>query len=123
MAYSYSISSANKLINVRIHGILQITEVLNGIKEVSFDDHFQTDYKMLVEVRDVQFRPTAAEVKQIAELIVDLKKAFTNKTALMVPGNFLYQMAKLAKYYIKQRTNIEMEIFDNIKDAVSWLNE
>lgn len=122
MAYSYSISSENKLIHVKIQGTLQITEVLNGIKEATLDDQFQPDYKILVEVSDIQFRPTAAEMKQIAELIVELKLSFSKKVALMVPGTFINQMAKLAKYYIHQRTKIEIEVFDNMQDAVLWIN-
>ena len=54
---------------------------------------------------------------------MELKVNFTNKVALMVPGTLLNQMAKLAKYYIQQRTKIDIEVFDNIQDAISWLNE
>ena len=43
MAYSYSISSENKLIKVQIQGTLHITEVLNGIKEATLDDQFKPD--------------------------------------------------------------------------------
>ena len=122
MAYSYTIIPEKKLIHILIQASTEFSEIVHCIKEAVFDEQYQPDYKILIELR-AHYIPTASEMKQIAKLIIGLEMQFRNKVALMVSEDFLNQMVHLAEYYITKRTAVNLEVFSDSDESYSWLEE
>jgi hypothetical protein len=108
------------MIYLQFAGSTQLSELVDCIEEVVFDPHFQSEYKVLIKIH-AHYIPTAAEMKHIARLIMKLEPQFKNKVALAVLEPFLHTMFDMATYYIKKKTEINIEIFHDTAKAFDWL--
>ncbi len=121
MAYTYTISQSQKLTHILFGGETYIEEILACIKEVVFDEQFQPDFKILIEIQ-AHYIPTIEELFKIADLITKLRTQFSNKVALSISERFLTTMMRSIVYKIKRETSLNIAVFDDKKKAFDWLN-
>jgi len=83
---------------------------------------YQPSFSLLVDIRDVNYKPSALDILSITSFIKTMKKIFEGKTAILVKNQSLYTLFHLAKIYQNEK-EIKANFFLKEKDALLWLND
>jgi hypothetical protein len=124
MPFSYTISSASKLIYIEIRDSTDLPELEKAAAEIVSDRQFKAEYDVIFDAREIKYTPLAGDVKEVVKLVLQSKDTIKNKKiALVVSGDFLYDIAKMTVHYITQKIDIAIKAFDDIDRANQWLGK
>jgi hypothetical protein len=121
MPFMYTISHEDKIAYVTAHGSITMETINQVISDVAADPLFQPKYKVVVDLRDMEYSPSVSDMQSIASIIGEMKNAYQNKVAIVVSGKFHYGMAKMAAAYTEMSGVPMIDVFTDFEEARQWV--
>ena len=119
MPLKYAIDHERNLADVRAFGKVTLGEALHTIREVAVDVGHQ-QCGCLVDIREMDFYPTIAELKEIAFEFIRLRAAFRAGTSYIVSNDRHYALGKFLAMLV-DTAGIRMAVFKDPGQAEVWL--
>lgn len=120
MPFMYTISQEDKIAYVTAHGSINMEAIKQIISDVAADPLFQPKYKVIVDLRKMEYSPSVSDIQLIASLVGEMKKSYQNKVAIVVSGKFHYGMAKMAAAYTEMSGVPMIDAFTDFEEARQW---
>ena len=73
MPFSYTISSANKLVYIEIRDSTDLPELEKAAAEIASDRKFKAEYDVIFDAREMKYTPLAGDVKEVVKLVLQSK--------------------------------------------------
>ena len=119
MPLNYVIDHERNLADVRGSGKVTLEDSLRTIRAVAVDvGHEQCG--CLVDIREMDFFPTIADVKEIAFEFIRLRAAFRSGTSFIVSNDRHYALGRFLAMLV-DTAGIRMAVFKDPGEAEHWL--
>jgi hypothetical protein len=107
------------MVFVSCAGRLDFGVCARAIRALADDPGFSPRYKILADVREVDFHPDSAEAIDLARTIVDMREFFAGKIALVVAGRVQLFTAQLVSR-LAMAGGITMMPFRDMEEALRF---
>ena len=119
--YSYRIDKERGVIVVKADGCIDFSQTIKIMDQIPFDPDFQKDYKVIVDLSEMEFHPSFNEFTDIKDNLVRLKEIYQNKIALVVVG-LIKTLGDLIAELVN-REGMKIKSFYTREKAEEWLFE
>jgi hypothetical protein len=118
---TWSLDPNRNFADVRGVGTVTLPEAIRAIRELaaSFAHHH---CGCLVDVRDMDFYPTVAELKELAFEYIRLRAAFRCGTSFIVSNDRHYSLGRLLAALVDV-AGLRMAVFRDPDEAEAWLRK
>jgi hypothetical protein len=122
MTVEYKIIESQKLVYVRMNGVVIFSELMAHIRELSRDHKYRSPMKKLVDFRYCsQYVISIEEGIRFAMAKAHLCDVFDNeKCALVAPKDIEYGMGRVHEVHTSE-SSIETNVFREFDEAMDWL--
>jgi len=120
MPYEYEVDSRQRLVYVRGWGPMDLEETLRAPERLAEHPDFRPDFGIVVDLRDLDYAPRAADVIAVARNMVRLRGLFKHRIAIIVPAP-LHLAAELGAAIAAAGGFPELRIFDSPDQAQGWV--
>ena len=122
MAYTYSINSDNKLVEINIFGVDTASDVIERITTITADQKWEPGFSVLMDMSKLE---ELAVDFQDSYKITEIHKLMTtiignSKVALVCNQLHIFGIGRMWQS-LSETLNIEFEIFEEIEMAKDWL--
>ncbi|MFQ5739856.1 MAG: hypothetical protein ACE5JX_12675 [Acidobacteriota bacterium] len=122
MAFYHTISQEEGIAYVTASGPGDLQASEDGAAELAADPSFQSYYGVLVDLRLVEYLPSAEETREIAAQLGQFKDTFDGKVAVVVSGNVAFGLVRMTCIYA-ELMGCSMTAFRDYQAALQWLKE
>ncbi len=122
MIYDYSISPENKIVHIIAEGNYSINDIKKLIRIIECDERYKPEFNSLVDIQKIKYTPVVSEIIEFSDFIITMKKSFKAKIALVVKGEILYNLLKIASHHT-HKNGISVDIFNDLEKAEKWIDE
>ena len=122
MIYDYSISTETKLVHIIANGNYSIKDIKNLVELVTNDERYRPEFNSIVDIQDVKYTPVVSEIIEFSDFIITMKESFKAKVALVVKGEIIYNLFKIAAHHANNN-DIQIDLFTNLEKAKNWISE
>ena len=119
--FTYEINVAKKLCLVVAKGKITIESSLGALNDLTNTPGFEKNFKIIVDLRDINYHPSYYEVKEFQKHLVFMKGNFRNKIAL-VTTKFFWVVGELVCNLSKPH-GLNISAFSDIDKARQWIWE
>ena len=119
MIYDYSISPEKKIVHIVANGNYSISDIKNLVELVSNDEKYSPEINSIVDIQGVKYTPVVSEIIEFSDFIITMKESFKAKVALVVKGEILYNLFKIASH-LSNKNAIKVDIFNDLEKAKKW---
>jgi len=116
--YTYEFNSATRIAYVRGSGPLDIDESLEAPLILSRQPGFRPDFGVIVDLRDLEYEPNAADVVVVGRNLIRLRHLFDHRVALVVRRKL--NLAAELTAAIASAGGFPLRIFDSPDEAIAW---
>jgi len=120
MSITWSISEEKRLALVRVEGPTNLAEVVDSMVEVAGSPDFQSDYGILVDLREMEYSPSVRELIEIASAIINMKSLMQGKLALVTSTAFHHRMTQFNVRLVSV-VGVRAKAFREIEEARKWV--
>jgi hypothetical protein len=120
MPFSYRISEEEGVAYVTASGPVDVRSSVETMGELSRDPIFDPDFKVVVDLREMQYRPSLGELRVIAWALGHEKTSFRNKVAVVVSESVRRRRAKVYSKFGRM-AGFALELFPDMDDALAWV--
>jgi len=121
MPFMYTISQEEEIAYVTAHGLINMENIKQAISDVAADPLFQPKYKVIVDLRKMEYSPSVSDIQSIASLIGEMKNSYQNKVAIVVSGTLHYGLARMAATYTELSGVPMIDAFTDFEEARQWV--
>ena len=122
MPYRYEISENEQIVFIHGTDYISLDDSLALINEIALTQNFKPEYKLLVDVRNMENVPSSTEVKSFVLALGKLRERFQSSIAVVVSGELNFGMARMTSI-LADIEQIRMRIFYEYETAYRWLSE
>jgi hypothetical protein len=119
MTLSYTLDHDRNLADVHGAGKVTLPDAIHAIREVA-GDVAHDGYGCLVDIREMDFFPTIAELKEISFELIRLRAAFRAGTAFIVGNDRHYALGRFLSFLVDS-AGIRIAVFKDPAQAEHWL--
>jgi hypothetical protein len=119
MAFDFSFNSNNQTVYIKASVDIDLGSCLGAMKTLLSEDRFSKDMGILVDIRDVDYAPSLAEVFNILQSPVWRAIVGEHRIAVVAGKPVQFGMTNVLARRSGDATN--MEPFYKLEDAVRWL--
>jgi hypothetical protein len=119
MPLKYVIDHERNLADVRAFGKVTLEDALHTIREVAVDVGHQ-QCGCLADIREMDFYPTVADLKEIAFEFIRLRASFRAGTSFIVSNDRHYALGRFLAMLV-DTAGIRMAVFKDPGQAEVWL--
>jgi hypothetical protein len=120
MPFVHEISEDDATAFVTARNPLDIDSFRRSITDLAGEPGFQPHFKILVDLRNMDFTPSNEEVRIIADVIGRMKEAYRSKVAVVVSGDLHFGLFRVASTYAEIK-GFSMTVFRDLDEARAWL--
>ena len=122
MPFTYRIAEDECVAYVSASGAVDVRSSVEAMGELSRDPKFDPDYKVVVDLREMQYRPSLGELKVIAWALGHEKASFRNKVAVVLSETARKRRAKVYSKFGRM-AGFALELFPDMEGALEWVRE
>ena len=122
MAFTHSIDTERRIAYVRGEGPFEIEAALDAPLELFANPDFESDFGIVIDVSEIQFRPSPAEVIAIARNLVRFRGLFEHRLAVVVKGRNMLRAAEVSAA-LAGAGGVEIQVFARTGEAEAWVRE
>jgi hypothetical protein len=93
-----------------------------AIEDLANDPEFRPTYKILADLRQLEFSPSTSELQTLVALLCELGDIYLGPIALVVEGPFYMGLGKMVSATARL-SGLSMAAFDEAAAAEQWLEE
>ncbi len=120
--FSVIISKKRRLAVVTAHRPIAVSAYKTAITKVTANPNYCSRYRLLVDLRKVEFRPSASEVRDLASFLGQNRRSFKNQVAVVVSDIFSYGLARMASIYAGL-IGFNLMVFDDAAETTTWITQ
>lgn len=120
MPLTYTIDVDRNLADVRGAGKVTLADSIHTIRAVAADVSHQ-QCGCLVDIREMDYFPSIAELKEMAFEFIRLRAAFRCGTSFVVSNDRHYALGRFLAALV-DTAGIRMAVFKDMAEAEYWLN-
>ena len=119
MPFDYRIEEAEGVAYVRASGAVDVRSSVEAMGELARDPKFKSDFKVVVDLREMEYRPSFGELRVIAWAMGHEKDSYPSKVAVVLSET---QRLKRAKRYARfsELAGFGLQIFPDMGEALQW---
>ena len=103
MPVTWNFAVEEELVTAQAKGPTTYEQCISMLEEVSGDPRHDPRFKVLVDVRGIDYSPSVAEVRQLAEALVERRESFSKGMAVIVDPGPHYDLAELCSRLAKSQ--------------------
>ncbi len=119
--FKFEIKEHDFICFVTCAGNVNFEESAGAIQYLANHPDFKSEYKVIVDFREMNYHPSYADLRGIIDTLRLSKENFKNKVAL-VSNSKMEVIAKLAVAYCAKE-GMKMKAFTKMDEAHSWIAE
>lgn len=120
MGFSHRIAPERQLAEVVGKSSVNLADCLEAMHCLSEDPDFRGDYHVLVDLREIAFRPSADDARAVADALGALKSHFTGRVGVVVAGGFMFGMTRMTSLFAEM-AGFDMTPFLDYGEAKAWV--
>ncbi len=120
MPFDYTISPEKGTALVRASGPVDVRSSVEAMGRLASDPSFHPDYRVVVDLRDMEYRPSLGELRLIAWAMGHEKKSYPKRIAVVLSESQRMQRAKRYARF-SQMAGLGLELFADMNEALRWL--
>ena len=120
MAFEYALSERDRRIQVTARAPIDFRESLAAGVTLIMRPDFQPQYGVLVDLREIEFSPSAPEIEHFGRALGRFKKSFQGRIALLVEGRLMFGLARMT-CSVAEANGFPMRPFTDLEEACAWL--
>jgi len=117
--YTYHFDEERRIIYIKAEGNINFKMTTAIMDNVASDPLFESSYKVLVDLTEMDFHPTFDEFNGIRDHIILLKKHYKNRVALVSSGLFKPLGDLVAE--VTRGSGLMIKSFYSTEKAEAWL--
>jgi len=117
--YTYHFDEERRIIYIKAEGSINFKMTTAIMDNVASDPLFESSYKVLVDLTEMDFHPSFDEFNGIRDHILLLKKHYRNRVALVFSG-LLKSLGDLVAE-VTRASGMHMKSFYTTEKAEAWL--
>lgn len=120
MPFNYTISPERGVAVVKATGPVDVRSSVEAMGRLAGDPSFRSDYRVVVDLREMEYQPSLGELRLIAWAMGHEKKSYPKRIAVVLSEN---QRLRRAKRYARfsQLAGFGLELFADMNEAMRWL--
>ncbi len=122
MNYSYSIDTSAAVAYVEGSGVFGLFETLAAPLELFAHEDFDPDFGVVVDLRKLEFEPSASHLVAIARNLVRFKALLEHRIAVVVLGR-VHQVAAELTAAMASADGVPIRVFSSLEGAQAWVAE
>ena len=122
MGFAFSISSEKRLVRMTGTGAIDFDESLGAGRALVDHASFESDYAVLVDLCDIDFLPSPAEIEEFGRSLAQFKSRFSGRIAVLVRGSLMFGLARMT-CLVARAHGFPMRPFAEPEAADAWLAE
>jgi hypothetical protein len=120
MSFQFAIDPRSAVVHVTAHGPVDYWKVVEAITELSGAVHYEPEFDVYADVRDVDYVATPEEIADIAAQLHRYADVFRKKIAVVVPVSAVEAATRLSD--LASRTSaVSIGVFTHPDDGYAWL--
>jgi len=120
MPFDYTISPEKGVAMVRATGPVDVRSSVEAMGKLASDPSFSREYRVVVDLREMEYRPSLGELRLIAWAMGHEKKSYPNKVAVVLSETQRLERAKRFARFSKL-AGFGLELFADMNEAMRWL--
>ncbi len=120
MACEFAFRDRDRRIQVTARGQVDFRESLAAGVALTKRPDFQPDYNVLVDVREIEFSPSAPEIEDFGRALARFKESFQGRIAVLVEGLLMFGLARMT-CSVAEANGFPMRPFTDLEEACAWL--
>ena len=120
--YSYSIDTSAAVAYVEGSGVFGLHETLAVPLELFAHEDFDPDFGVVVDLRKLEFEPSAGHLVAIARNFVRFKALLGHRFAVVVSGQ-IHRLAAELTAAIASAGGFPIRVFSSLEGARAWVAE
>ena len=121
MPFVYEISEDEGVAYVTARGRVDVRSSVETMGELAKDPRFSPDFKVVVDLREMEYRASLGELRVIAWALGHEKTAFRNKVAVVLSESARQGRAQVYSRFA-QMAGFALTLFQDMGDAVRWIH-
>lgn len=122
MGFEYTISRGERLACVTALGPIDFEQSLAVGDELAADPEFEPGFKLLVDLRRMEFNPSTPEIESFARTLPRFKQVFSDRIAVATSGGVHFGLARMT-CLMAEAGGFLMRAFSDYEAARAWLVE
>ena len=121
MPYRWTICHEEELANVIAEGLIDISSSVEALFEVTSDPEFSSHYRVLVDMRKMNFSPRLGDALEIASVLRKARSLLQGRLAVVTtsgPSRLAVMVASIAA-----GSGITIRSFEDYDAAHRWVRE
>jgi len=119
MPFSYTISPEHRMAYVKVSGRVDLRAVLGMMGRLANDPKFDRSYKIVVDVRDMDYHPSAGELRVLAWALGHERRSYGDRVGVVLP-----ERPERARPHIFTRfarmAGVGFNLFRDMPSAMRW---
>jgi hypothetical protein len=97
-------------------------EVFELVRLMAHDTARGTDFPLIVDAREVEYRPSVEDARAIVQSISTFDHSFQGRIGVVVSGAFMFGMARMASIMAELK-GLHMAAFQDYQEACRWAHD
>jgi hypothetical protein len=120
MNYSDSIDKSARVAHVMGSGDFDLLEMLAAPLELFAHEDFDPDFGVAVDLRKLEFEPSASHLEEIARNLVRFKALLGHRVAVVVSGR-IHRFAAELTAAMASAGGVPIRVFSSLEAAQAWV--
>lgn len=120
MPIVHTIAAQEEMAFVTSCSPVNLDTIRDSILGLANEPGFSPDFRILVDLRDMDYAPSNEDIQIIAENLGRMKDSYCNRIAVVVAGDLHFGLFRMASTYADLK-GVDMKIFRDPEEARAWL--
>jgi len=121
MPFDYRIAPEERVAYVTARGSVDMRSSLEAMGELARNPEWDAGFGVLIDLREMTYRPSLGELRVIAWALAHEKKAFPKRVAVVLSESVKRTRARVYDKF-GRLAGFGLQLFPTMSDALDWLH-